>query len=337
MLSIAIPTYNRNQILHDNLAHLLPQFTPEMQARCRLLILDNCSPVPVEETLRPLLAQFPDVPVEIVRNVANVGANANIVRCIEVCKTPWVWVLGDDDTPLPDAIATILQCADDHPDSVLLNFSTDENRAQPFQTRGLAELARALDSSADLPWISSSIYRADELRKQLNFGYQYLYSSLPHVVMLLLAIGDAGLCSFSPCSIVGNHTRDMPPDQQWSFVGFALGFPVLLELPIEESVRVTLVDKLLVTRNGDGFRLHYLVSQLIIATLRGGDVRDAIYIYDQIMFRRYYFKRGLGTRVHHFLLRQTVRFPHAATRLYMLVKGGDLYGGGVLQDRYGRL
>ena len=338
MLSIAIPTYNRNQILHDNLAHLLPQFTPDVRARCQLLILDNCSPTPVEETLRPLLAKFPDVPVEIVRNIANVGANANIVRCIEVCKTPWVWVLGDDDTPHPDAISTILECADRNPDCVLLNFATDEHRAQTMNVQGLRELADAMDTSADLPWISSSVYRADELRRQLNFGYQYLYSALPHVVMFLLAIGDAGKCCLSKRSIVGNETRDTPPEQQWSFVNFALGFPVLLELPIEQDVRRKIVDKLLTTRGGDGFRLHFFVSQLVIASLRGGDIRDSLYIFDQVFYRRYYFDRDLKTRRHRFLLRQAVRFPHLAAKLYKRAKGVELDGGGgVLQDRYGRL
>jgi GT2 family glycosyltransferase len=37
-LTIAIPTYNRNELLLRHLAHLLPQ----LNERCRLLILDNC-------------------------------------------------------------------------------------------------------------------------------------------------------------------------------------------------------------------------------------------------------------------------------------------------------
>ena len=51
MITIAIPTYNRNRTLKENLRLLLPQLTD----RCRLLIIDNCSDTPVAETLADLL------------------------------------------------------------------------------------------------------------------------------------------------------------------------------------------------------------------------------------------------------------------------------------------
>ena len=54
-LTVAIPTYNRNATLKATLEHLLPQWNE----RCKLLILDNHSDVPVEETLRDLLAAYP--------------------------------------------------------------------------------------------------------------------------------------------------------------------------------------------------------------------------------------------------------------------------------------
>jgi len=334
MLTIAIPTYNRNQTLRDNLALLLPQ----LNEQCRLTIYDNCSDVPVAETLRELLEQYPALQVQITRNEANIGANANIVRCIETCDTPWVWVLGDDDRPQPGAVQTILQHMDSHPDGVLLNFATDKNRSQTFVTQGLQELADKLDASADLPWISSSIYRAEEFRRHLKFGYQYLYSMLPHVVMLMHSIGENGKACFANRQIVEGNTRDAPPEQQWSLVNLALGYPVLLELPFAPPVREKLVEKLLVTARGDGFNLHFLTYQLLLMSTKHGESRTALYIYDQVCNRRYYFDKRPKPRLQRFLWRMLLRFPRAALFFYRLVKRQSLGGQGQqLQDRYGRL
>jgi abequosyltransferase len=83
-LTIAIPTYNRSEQIKATISLLLPQLTPE----CFLLIIDNHSDVPVSESLAALLATLPQSQYSIVRNRVNIGGNANIVRCFELCDTP---------------------------------------------------------------------------------------------------------------------------------------------------------------------------------------------------------------------------------------------------------
>jgi glycosyltransferase involved in cell wall biosynthesis len=90
-LSITIPTYNRNEVLKENLEYLLPQ----LNANCELIILDNCSDIPVSETLSPLLANYENLNIRVIRNKLNIGICANILRCFEVCNGEWVWILGD--------------------------------------------------------------------------------------------------------------------------------------------------------------------------------------------------------------------------------------------------
>ena len=53
-LTIAIPTYNRNDIFRANLEKLLPQVTNE----CRVIIFDNCSDIPIENTVKDLLSKY---------------------------------------------------------------------------------------------------------------------------------------------------------------------------------------------------------------------------------------------------------------------------------------
>ena len=330
-LTISIPTYNRNETLAYNLAYLLPQLTPQ----CKLVILDNCSDVPVEETLRPLLAKYPDAPCEIVRNPVNIGANANITRCLEVCETPWLWVLGDDDTPQPDAIATVLRHIAAHPNAVYINFAWDELRRATFTTRGVDEMAEKLDKSANLPWISSSVRRAEVMRAQVKFGYQYAYSLLPHVAILLMSLGERGECCFSREQIVRIERDETPIEEQWSTINLALGYPVIFDLPLRQSTRERLWRKLLLTNFGHSMNLNALLYQLVLVANQG-DARGTLYFYDQIIGRGYAFERRPRERALFWAARFLFMFPQLTALGYRLVKGRSL-GDQQAQNRYTRM
>jgi len=334
MLSIAIPTYNRNQNLLGNLQLLLPQLTPQ----CQLLILDNCSPVPVQETLRELLATYPHVNCRIVRHSVNVGGNANILRCIEMCETPWLWILGDDDAPLSDAVTTILQHIERHADCVAINFSIDAKRGGEWTARGVGELARSLDGSADLPWISNSVYRTPDFKANLKFGYQYTYSMLPHVATLLVALGERESCFFSRARIVDGETRDgdSKPEQQWSVVNLALGFPILFDLPLRPDVRRLLASKLLLTNQRGSPKLHVMVFQLLLQAVKQRDHRGALYYFNQICARESGFERSRKDKLQLLFYRGCLRFPRVAARVFRMVKGHRIEDGG-LQDRFERM
>ena len=99
-LTIAIPTYNRNEILKNNLRKLIPQITSD----CKILILDNCSDVPVLDSLRDIIKEYSNVDINVIRNSYNLGLTGNILRCFEMCTDPWLWVLGDDDEVKDGAI-----------------------------------------------------------------------------------------------------------------------------------------------------------------------------------------------------------------------------------------
>lgn len=336
-LTIAIPTYNRNDILLANLKRLLPQLTPE----CALLIIDNCSDVPVARTLSETLAAFPRVAHRIERNRANIGGNANVVRCFELCETEWVWVLGDDDQILPTAIDTISRHLDAHSECLFINFAVDELRPRTMLTQGLEEFSNQLDPSADIPWVSSSVYKASEMLKYLKFGFQATYSMLPHVAMLLVALAhnrDSGLCYFSRERIVDKDWAQYASTvaQQWSLINLALGFPTLLDLPLPTMVRTRLARKLLVRHDQEGIRLRVLAYQLLFTGLADNDYRAVLYYYDQIVARLYYFDQRLQRRAELFCYRLMLRYPAVTKHLFRLLKRRELTGHN-LQDRYERM
>lgn len=239
-LTIAIPTYNRNKILKENLCHLLPQLNNE----CRLIIIDNCSSEPVEDHLKDILKSYQNLNVEIYRNRINIGGNANIVRCFELCESEWLWALGDDDRITPNAIKTIFEHIDKYRDAIFFNFfanaPTDALRNTSKLTSGTVNFLKAIDSIGQIIFISSNIYNSRLIAQQCKFGMFYQYSCAPHLVMLLLSLGKYGKCYISDEKIVDCATSETPRELIRSFtIPLILGLPILLHLPLEmEALRV---------------------------------------------------------------------------------------------------
>ena len=317
MLTVAIPTYNRNQTLLENLRYLLPQLTPD----CRLLIVDNCSDQPVEETLREPLAAFPGLAYTIVRNRANIGANANMLRCLELCETTWLWILGDDDRVTPTAVSTIFEHARLYPDCLCFNFSVEQlhSRARLVLTRGQAQFARELDILANFTFVSTNVYRADALLPMIKFGYQYAYSMAPHLAVLLTSLNESSVCCLSNRQIVASMA-----EQSWPFMNSALGLPTLLELPLMPDTIETLARKLL-SRFGGGLSLRLLTFQLLLQLAKNGDRRRVLYLYDQVCSRAFYFDRGPRRKLEIVANRLLLRLPTWLLALgYRLAKGRTL-------------
>ena len=310
MLTVAIPTYNRNEILLQTLRHLLPQLTPA----CRLLILDNCSPAPVAETLKDLWPQYPGVSYEVRRNTVNIGGNANIMRCFEQCETDWLWVLGDDDVPRANAIATILRYIDAYPDHRFFSFlHGGDARRQPIVTSGLGEFICRMDSFSGILFLSASVYRLGPLRQNLKVGYTYTYSTAPHIAALLMSLGDGGTCYLTGEDIV-DQGPPRPPADQWSLVHNFLAIMTLLDLPLAPELRRELANQVLKTLP----RFESLLLQLILMEIKNGEWKSALYFYDQIVDRLFYFAGPLR-KAQIAPCRLLIRFPQLSFHLIAMV------------------
>jgi glycosyltransferase involved in cell wall biosynthesis len=103
LLTIGIPTYNRPdkiEAIFINLSKMKNINSVD------ILVIDNCSDIPVSEIYKK--SNFDLKNIRIMRNKFNIGGNANIMRCIEFAETEWIWILGDDDTPLENSTEIIL-------------------------------------------------------------------------------------------------------------------------------------------------------------------------------------------------------------------------------------
>lgn len=240
-LTIAIPTFNRNEILNSNLINLFPQ----LDETCTLMIIDNHSETPVEKTIFPILPNNYQFKLKIHRNIENIGGNANILRCFEFCKTPYLWVLGDDDIPEPDAIIKIQAMIRQFPEFLFCHFKMKpEGPKEIFKEEkvviGLNEFLESIDYFGEMIFISVGLYHIPYLLKELRYGMAYQGSNAPLLVLVIMALYRNPSLSvvFSEKILVKNGWDLTPVNLKWSVLSVAPGLPSLLTLPVgDDSIK----------------------------------------------------------------------------------------------------
>lgn len=310
-LTIAIPTYNRNAILADRLPALLEQMRPS----CQLLILDNHSDVPVADTIAPVLTKYPDVAARVIRNPTNVGSNANILKCFELCETRWIWILGDDDFVRPNALDTIGRCFQQYPDAVMVNFSTAiQAMGQTRRCKGRIDFLAHFHFGNSL-LISTNLYRCERLKAFLEVGYFFPHTMAPHLAMVVSAVqadAEAVLHSDSIVDWSPSTSENAPESHQRSV--YPLLFMELLDLRLSQQERKLLFRAV---RQGTGLRSQ--TRDLLKLYSRPDQFYELRYRFDTMMLRWIYYEPSLARRAVFYGFKLLVRFP----RLLALLFGGE--------------
>lgn len=125
ILTIAIPTYNRGEILRRQLEWLASALAGH-EHECEVFISDNASTDSTPTVVAEWCAARSDLlPVTSSRNPRNLGVMANIATCYRSARTPFVWVVGDDDHIGQDALEWVLDQLrnDSTPRTLCLNYS----------------------------------------------------------------------------------------------------------------------------------------------------------------------------------------------------------------------
>ena len=127
LLSICIPTYNREQYLDETLASIINQLKPDNVGNVEICISDNAS----TDNTAQIVAKYkanPSINLVYSRNEKNLGADANYLKAVEIASGTYCWLLGSDDKPEPTALQQLLGyvCKGDAPDIFILeSFSYD--------------------------------------------------------------------------------------------------------------------------------------------------------------------------------------------------------------------
>ena len=322
-LTIAIPTYNRNELLKANLLKLLPQVTDE----CRIIIFDNCSDVPVKDTLSDLLNGYSNIDISIVRNRYNIGMTANILKCFEECPDPWLWVLGDDDEVTDGAVARILIDIKIKKEMHFITYAWDPDsfkREDEVITSGIDQFLEPFETFGCILFLSTSIYNMNKVSDSMSFAHFFQTSYAPHIVMLLMSLGDDGKCVYSNKQIVTNRSEDTPLDLRWDQI-FIYQITILLRLPLKPRTIAKLKGRLeQLTRV---WTIYHFIYTLTFMKHEKGSINKPTVLYDEIVRGFFHLDRRISTRLvsklGYFIVRYPFLFRWTLSKIYKIFKGKE--------------
>lgn len=194
ILTIAIPTYNRAEILEQQLEKLLLL----IDENCTILISDNASSDETENIVKAFLARSDQITYN--RNPINLGFDANILKCIELSKTEFVWTLSDDDEIIENSIKDVISCIlTTNPNVICLNDGNKKGKVtlnqieilenvkldcrpgEPISTKEMNEEIR-LSCIIPFVWISRMVINKSKL--ELDNYKPFIGSKLIHLAMV---------------------------------------------------------------------------------------------------------------------------------------------------------
>lgn len=213
LLTIWIPTYRRPRALAGLLSNLQQLGLADL---AEVVVSDNDP----EGALSAAFArgQAP-LPANVLYrcNPANLSAGVNFLRAFEVCHTPWLMIVGDDDLFAPTAVEQLQQLLADLPSSVIaVKFDSGLYGAQKrCCVSGLAGYVAQLDPCSypdafnNLCLVSNWLFRCDRYRQHLASAYLGYSSKISHLFPALKACAlEGGQLLFLPSQPVLHGTTE---------------------------------------------------------------------------------------------------------------------------------
>ena len=96
LLTIAIPTWNRSEILDESLQKLFKQFA-DKQKIVEVIVSDNVSTDRTKNVVLDNINKFNLTNIKYNRNDSNLGHYGNYKMCRKLSKGEYLWLLSDDD------------------------------------------------------------------------------------------------------------------------------------------------------------------------------------------------------------------------------------------------
>jgi glycosyltransferase involved in cell wall biosynthesis len=108
LLSIAIPTWNREAILNDSLKIILPQIISYAEL-IELIISDNGSTDKTDKVVKNNISNYTGLNIVHFRHSDNTGYYGNFKKCKELATGKYFWLLSDNEHLKPGIIDIIIQ------------------------------------------------------------------------------------------------------------------------------------------------------------------------------------------------------------------------------------
>ena len=181
-LSIFIPTYNRWGVLAKTLEKTLSKNLKKLH----VLIIDNDSNSFEKEKVVEIINKYPQISCTIIKNEMNLGGDGNLLRCIELCQSTYILLLGDDDFLSDDYATKISNYLDSENVWGFISF-TDRicDRCSDFAFDSPYELVKFSNDWSELLFTSTSVFNKDILKSGMWEAQRAQFTCSSHLVGLL--------------------------------------------------------------------------------------------------------------------------------------------------------
>lgn len=268
-LRIVISTYNRRDFVMANVQWLLDRVI-RGQPDVGLMVVDNASTDGTAEALERFAAD----PVQVIVNPANTGMLGNMRVCAQIPGAEYVWLIGDDDFIVPEAVEALLSALKGPAGGVplvYLNFAVYHREAlrpgdtaQRLQAEGVPLAPVSLESglipvslaAAQHDNLFTAIYiniwRSDVLAAAYDHAFNgapfaSLIESIPCTKTLLETYGESPAWWHQPVAIVGNaHNSWVRHRPRWH----ALLMPRAIHLARDAGVDPVVLQRWMDTHAG---------------------------------------------------------------------------------------
>lgn len=102
-ISLAIPTYNRDNFVIDAFMHVYDDDRID-----EIIIVDDCSDENIYRNLFNSLLKYPKC--KLYRNEKNLGAFLNKKKCVELSNNEWIILLDSDNSIKPNYLNALKEC-----------------------------------------------------------------------------------------------------------------------------------------------------------------------------------------------------------------------------------
>ena len=219
MLTVCLPTYKREAKLHERLAELKVAIDSLNQKNFHVSV------VVIEND--PHSELKPDW-FEVIKTKANVGAPANVIRCVEAVSDGWLWICSDDDVIHPHSLIAIFKAIRNFPQSGLLCFGRSDFEGQYFYQD--ADLfVPNLNTFSELISLGNCVYKLEPDFNVIPTLYHYNSSMCPQFILALECLKVNGKFVLSSEKLVAPIPTDL--SEQWSYLNAFLNFSLVCNYP----------------------------------------------------------------------------------------------------------
>jgi len=201
-LTISILTYNRSRFLMETLGSIRDQITNDgLENDIAIHINDNCSPDSTKKDVALFRKNNPKIRMTYARNQSNLGFDRNADLAARAPKTPWTWLMSDDDRIAGGSLKYLVEKISALPKDIsfatapaniydinlkekLMDFSREFKSDRILQGVG-PEVARLAPHYLG---IGAHIFKTEKWRKTRNLE-KYIGSQIVQLYFMLYWIG----------------------------------------------------------------------------------------------------------------------------------------------------